>query len=85
MEITLNNTAVKQYQRLNEPDLTRITNAIDKLENEPPGGDIIKLTDRNDYRLRVGGYRILYRIENNEINITHIELRGGAYKGGNKK
>lgn len=82
MEVVFENNAVKQYERLNEPDLTRITNAIDKLENEPPQGDIKKLTDREDYRLRVGGYRVLYHIENETIIVSKIDQRGQAYKGG---
>jgi mRNA interferase RelE/StbE len=80
MEIELTNTAIKQYKRLNEPALSRITVAINKLELEPPQGDIKKLTDRNDYRLRVGGYRIFFRIEENDILVTNIVLRGQAYK-----
>jgi hypothetical protein len=32
VEVFLSNNAVKQYERLNEPFLSRITRAIDKLE-----------------------------------------------------
>jgi mRNA-degrading endonuclease RelE of RelBE toxin-antitoxin system len=41
MDAFLTNTALKQYERLNEPMLSRITDAIDGLEKEPPEGDII--------------------------------------------
>jgi mRNA interferase RelE/StbE len=80
MEIELTGTAIKQYRRLNEPALSRITDAIDKLEFDPPKGDIKKLTDRSEYRLRVGGYRIFFKREENDILITNIVLRGQAYK-----
>jgi mRNA interferase RelE/StbE len=81
MEITLTHTAVKQYKRLNEPMLSRINMAIDGLEKEPPEGDIKELTDNPGvFRLRVGGYRILYTIEDNYIDIFKIARRGQSYK-----
>ena len=82
MEAFLTNTALKQYERLNEPALSRITNAIDGLEKEPPEGDIKELTDSPGvFRLRVGGYRILYRAEEDCIDIFKIARRGQSYKG----
>jgi mRNA interferase RelE/StbE len=81
VEVELTNRAIKQYGKLNEPDLNRITKAIDGLEEEPPVGDIVKLTDKNNkYRLRVGGYRVLYKKTDGRIVVTGIELRGQAYK-----
>jgi mRNA-degrading endonuclease RelE of RelBE toxin-antitoxin system len=80
MEVLLTNTALKQYERLNEPMLSRITNAIDGLEKEPPEGDIIPLTGKpGNFRLTVGGLRILYRIENGAVLVTNIVPRGQAY------
>jgi mRNA-degrading endonuclease RelE of RelBE toxin-antitoxin system len=38
MRVELNNTAKKQFNRLNEPYRSRIAAALDKLENEPPEG-----------------------------------------------
>jgi mRNA interferase RelE/StbE len=81
MTAFLSNSALKQYERLNEPTLSRITDAIDGLEKEPPEGDIKELTDRPGvFRLRVGGYRILYTVEDNYIDIFKIAPRGQAYK-----
>ena len=81
MEIRLSNEAVRQYRRLNEPTLSRITEAIDKLELEPPEGDIIKLTDKeNEYRLRIGGHRIIFKKEGDYILVSRIIQRGQAYK-----
>ena len=60
--------------------LGRITDAIDGLEKEPPEGDIIPLTGKpGNFRLTVGGFRILYRVENNMILVTNIIPRGQAY------
>jgi mRNA interferase RelE/StbE len=81
MKVTLTNTAVKQYKRLNEPMLSRINSAIDDLEKEPPKGDIKKLTGSPGvFRLRAGGYRILYTVEDNHIDIFKIARRGQSYK-----
>jgi mRNA-degrading endonuclease RelE of RelBE toxin-antitoxin system len=80
MEAFLTNTALKQYERINEPMLGRITNAIDGLEKEPPEGNIIPLTGKpGNFRLVVGGLRILYRIENDTVLVTNIVPRGQAY------
>lgn len=82
MDVYLTNTAIKQYKRLNEPMLSRINDAIDGLEKESPEGDIKELAGRSGvFRLRVGGYRILYTVENNHhIDIFKIARRGQAYK-----
>jgi len=80
MDAFLTNTALKQYERLNEPMLSRITDAIDGLEKEPPEGDIIPLTGKSgNFRLTVGGFRVLYRIENDTILVTNIVSREQAY------
>jgi mRNA interferase RelE/StbE len=80
MRVELNNTAKKQYRRLNEPNKSRIATALDKLENEPPEGDIIKLQGRDGYRVVVGDYRILFDIENDRIDVFNISPRGQAYR-----
>jgi mRNA interferase RelE/StbE len=82
MRVELNNTARKQFNQLNEPNRSRISEALDKLENEPPEGDIKKLQGRDGYRVIVGGYRILFDIENDKIDIFNIAPRGQAYRKG---
>ena len=59
---------------------SRIIAALLGLGKEPPEGDIIKLTDSDDYRLRIGGYRAIYRVENETIIVSKIAQRGQAYK-----
>jgi mRNA interferase RelE/StbE len=80
MRVELTSGAVRQYERLNEPLVNRITAAIDKLEHEPPEGDIKELKGYSGvYRLRVGGYRILYTVEDDCAVIFKIAPRGQAY------
>ena len=84
MDAYLNGKAEKQYERLNEPILSRITEAIDKLEKEPPEGDIVPIAGKHQhFRTRVGNYRILWRIKDNAILVTNSDPRGQAYKKGN--
>ena len=82
MRVELNNTAKKQYRRLNEPHRSRIAEALDLLENEPPEGDIKKLQRGDGYRVVVGNYRILFDIDagNDRIDVFKIAPRGQAYK-----
>ncbi|MCL2833215.1 MAG: type II toxin-antitoxin system RelE/ParE family toxin [Treponema sp.] len=80
MHVELNNAAKKQFHKLNEPYKSRITIALDKLEREPPEGDIKKLQGRDGYRVVVGGFRILFDIEIDKIDVFKIAPRGDVYK-----
>jgi len=80
MRVELNNTAKKQYKKLNEPYKSRIAAALDKLELEPPKGDIKKLQGRDGYRVVVGDYRIIFDIEEDRIDVFKIAPRGQVYK-----
>jgi len=82
MNVLFSEKAQKQYDRLNEFMKVRIAAAVKKLEAEPPQGDIIKLRDQSGYRVRVGGYRVLFEITNTAILVYKIETRGDVYKRG---
>jgi len=72
-------------RRLNEQDKARIKKAIEGLEEEPPEGDIISLAGQKGiFRLRIGGHRLLFRVRENSIFVTHIEPRGQVYNKKNK-
>ena len=80
MEAYLHKDADKYLNRLNAKDRERLNDAIDKLEKEPPEGDVEPITgQQGNFRTRVGSYRILWRIKDNSILVTHIEPRGQAY------
>ncbi|MDE5817824.1 MAG: type II toxin-antitoxin system RelE/ParE family toxin [Lachnospiraceae bacterium] len=69
--------AVKHIQALDKTTKNRIKMAIEKI----PIGDIKKLMGReNDYRLRVGGYRVLFSKQRDIIIIKDVLPRGQAYK-----
>jgi len=81
MKVVFERKAVKGLERLNEPLKSRLAEALKGLEKEPPEGDIKRLVNREDYRLRVDGYHALYRIERGTIFVTNIVPCGQAYKG----
>ena len=85
MQVLLHRSADKYYERLNQADKDRIDEALDDLEKEPPGGDIKPIAgDPGRFRVRVGGFRLLFRIKDNVILITHIDPRGQAYSKKNR-
>jgi mRNA interferase RelE/StbE len=81
MTTVLSSQAAKYLKRLNEPDKSRIIKALGKLELKPPQNDITSLAGKDGYRLRIGGYRVLFDIVDGEIRIHTIAPRGHAYKG----
>jgi mRNA interferase RelE/StbE len=78
MKIKFSKRVVKQIERMSEPVKGRIKAAILKL----PSGDVIPLEGyKGLYRLRVGGWRVVFSyLENGIILVEKAEPRGGVYK-----
>jgi mRNA interferase RelE/StbE len=71
--------ALKDGKKIPNRELARIFEKIKLLENDLRG-DIKQLTDfYPEYRLRVGNYRILFEIEDDEIVIYRIRHRKDVY------
>ncbi|MCL4830918.1 MAG: type II toxin-antitoxin system RelE/ParE family toxin [Caldilineaceae bacterium] len=64
----------KEYTRL-------VSQHIDALADEPRPRDARKLRGRDDYRLRVGVYRVLYEIDDAKrvVTIFRVKHRREAY------
>jgi len=77
MKLRYTKRAIKDIKKL-EPEIkNRIKEAVEKL----PKGDIKPIKGHtNLYRLRVGGYRVIYSYEDNGIMIKNIGQRGQVYK-----
>ena len=61
----------------------RIKDSIDELAQAPQESEhVTKLQGREGYRLRVGGWRVIFDLENEQLIITVIKIspRGDAYK-----
>lgn len=78
-------TFQKQFHPLQEQLQQRIRNALKELEinpNQPrSGADIIllKSTNPQKYRLRVGDHRIIYMIEENTVYVIEVFKRSRGY------
>jgi len=81
MKILLHNTADKYLRRLNAKDRERIKESLGDLAKEPPEGDIRPYEGSpGTLRLRVGGFRVIFKYRDSEsILVSHIERRGQAY------
>ena len=67
--------AQKQLGRLPALMQIRIAAAIDALTREPRPHGCIKLQNRvNQYRIRVGDYRIVYRIHDAIVTVEVIDI-----------
>ncbi|MBI4896310.1 MAG: type II toxin-antitoxin system RelE/ParE family toxin [Candidatus Aenigmarchaeota archaeon] len=85
--VLLSKTATKELNSLDNTMQERIRASLKELESEPfqprPKADIKKLhkmSKHQFYRLRVGGYRIIYAIENTDVKVTRIIARGKGYE-----
>lgn len=79
MIINVSDEFKKQFKKYDKKLQERISKAIDKL----PQGDVKKIVGKKLpplYRLRVGDYRVIYRLSNDEIYIEYIDSRGDVYK-----
>lgn len=79
MQISYSRASVKVINSMDKATKQRIRAAIEKI----PDGDIKPLKgSTGTYRLRVGGWRILFSYpEHDTILIEKIGPRGGVYKG----
>ena len=73
--------AEKRISKIPNPDKRRILTAVGELYNGL-SGDLIPLKGRDDWRLRVGNWRILMDvdIENRLIIVKYVDSRGDVYK-----
>ena len=82
MRIEYKKKAVKYIEALDRPTKHRLRDGILGLLTSPPRGDIKPLrgTNGESLRLRIGGYRVIYRVENDTIIIDKVDSRGDVYK-----
>ncbi len=73
--------AKKDLRRLQKQEATRVADALERLADNL-SGDVKRLTKLSpEYRLRVGTYRVLFEIENEEdIVVYRIVHRREAYR-----
>jgi len=78
-KIELKPRATKDLRSINRDDAQKILVKIRAMENDLVG-NVKHLTEfEPQYRLRVGKYRVLFNIENDNITIYRIKHRREAY------
>ena len=86
MRIEYSKMAVKALQRMDKTMRNRIREAVEGLTETPPRGDIKPMEGKPEgrYRLRVGGYRVIYRYDRGGamvvLFILDVGPRGDIYK-----
>jgi len=86
MRIEYSKTAAKAIQRMDKAMRNRIREAVEGLTETPPRGDIKPMEGKpaGRYRLRVGGYRVIYRYNQEGamvvLFILDVGPRGDIYK-----
>lgn len=82
-KIDLKPSAEKDLRNLPKPFIVRIKEKIEKLGAEPLPIQAIKLsTAEHLYRIRVGDYRIIYEVDEREMQVTihYIRHRRQVYR-----
>jgi mRNA interferase RelE/StbE len=80
--IEIKKSAQKEIQSLPTQDLKRVVAKIQQLANNPRMLDSKKLTSQEQYRVRVGQYRILYEIHDAVLVVVIVRVanRREAYR-----
>lgn len=74
--VDIANKAKRQIDKIGDRKIiTDIYEAMEQLENWPDVRGVKSLVNRNDYRLRVGRYRVFFFVENEAIVITEVKIR----------
>ncbi|MBE0645817.1 MAG: type II toxin-antitoxin system RelE/ParE family toxin [Bacteroidetes bacterium] len=73
-EIVFRKSVAKDLRGLPARDVQMILKAVDSLRTDPRPQQAEKLTDREQYRLRQGRYRVLYEVLDKGLIITVVKV-----------
>lgn len=71
--IEFTTAAAREFRKLPPEVQARIGKAIDKLGKDPRPDGVKKLSD-GTYRIRVGDYRVLYHVHDNDLLIIVVRI-----------
>lgn len=74
--------AQKELGQLPGGDYERVRDAVGALAENPRPPGSIKLTGREGWRMRVGNYRVIYEIDDEQsvVTVLHIGHRCDVYR-----
>ena len=67
-------SAAKELARIDKPQRMRIIEAIDRLPDNPRGGKVLKGELSGLRRMRVGDYRVVYEIHEQQVLILVVRV-----------
>ena len=73
-KIVFKSSAKKDVRDIPRLDVTRILNAIDNLATDPHPQNAKSLTGRDELRLRVDKYRVIYIVKEDEVEIIIMKI-----------
>jgi mRNA interferase RelE/StbE len=82
-KLTFARSASRELQRLDPPIARRVLSAIEKLGQNPrPSGCLKLIGSANDWRIRIGDWRVIYAINDEKliVDIVAIRHRSDAYR-----
>ena len=82
MRIAFTNDARKQLRAIPQEQAMTILYRLTDLIGNPadPSLDVVKLTDRDDYRLRVGRFRVIFDVTDETVLVTAVGDRKDIYR-----
>lgn len=81
MKLKIRKSAIKDLKKIDYQTRSRIHGKIQDLANYPDVTNIKKLTNFEPaYRMRVGDYRILFDVNEDEIEIGRVLHRKNSYE-----
>ena len=73
-KIELKKSAVKELNSIPDKDIRKIITKIKSLEENPRPDGCVKLTGKEQYRIRQRNYRIIYSIEEKRLVIFVVKI-----------
>ena len=79
--ITFKKSVAKDFRVIPKSDIKKILGKIDTLSENPRGEGCIKLSGKENYRVRQGLYRIVYEIKDDVlvVNVVKVAHRSQVY------
>ena len=81
--IHFRSSAERDIRKIDKHNIPRILESVKALSKQPLPSQSVKLVNTNScYRIRVGDYRVIYRIDTQErvVIIEHVRHRRHAYR-----
>ncbi len=73
--LTIERAAQKNLEKISPPHQERVIEAIEALAADPRPPGVKKLRGREAWRLRVGAYRVIYEIHDDDLVVLGVRIR----------